>query len=116
MWKTGGSYDEVYTAVRALRGVTSPNVGFMCQLINWAVSWGNWTQTDWRRGREGMQWGVAAGQAVAPRTEQKQQTVLALQFRGKMLRCTGEFVAGLASSLCTTTPANPGLRAAVSLS
>jgi hypothetical protein len=38
MWKTGGSYDEVYQAVRALRGVTSPNVGFMCQLINWAVS------------------------------------------------------------------------------
>jgi len=37
MWKTGGSYDEVYQAVRALRGVTSPNVGFMCQLINWAV-------------------------------------------------------------------------------
>ncbi|WIA18490.1 hypothetical protein OEZ85_009944 [Tetradesmus obliquus] len=36
MWKTGGSYDEVYQAVRALRGVTSPNVGFMCQLINWA--------------------------------------------------------------------------------
>jgi dual specificity MAP kinase phosphatase len=38
MWKTGGTYDEVYQAVRALRGVTSPNVGFMCQLINWAVS------------------------------------------------------------------------------
>jgi dual specificity MAP kinase phosphatase len=38
MWKTGGSYDDVYQAVRALRGVTSPNVGFMCQLINWAVS------------------------------------------------------------------------------
>lgn len=38
MWKTGGSYDEVYQTVRALRGVTSPNVGFMCQLINWAVS------------------------------------------------------------------------------
>jgi dual specificity MAP kinase phosphatase len=40
MWKTRGSYDEVYQAVRALRGVTSPNVGFMCQLINWAVSFG----------------------------------------------------------------------------
>lgn len=38
MWKTGGTYDEVYQAVRALRGITSPNVGFMCQLINWAVS------------------------------------------------------------------------------
>lgn len=38
MWKLGGTYDEVYTTVRALRGVTSPNVGFMCQLINWAVS------------------------------------------------------------------------------
>lgn len=37
MWRTGGSYDEVYQAVRALRGVTSPNVGFMCQLMNWAV-------------------------------------------------------------------------------
>ncbi|KAF6262347.1 hypothetical protein COO60DRAFT_1699341 [Scenedesmus sp. NREL 46B-D3] len=36
MWKTGCSYDEVYQAVRTLRGVTSPNVGFMCQLINWA--------------------------------------------------------------------------------
>ncbi|KAF6252951.1 hypothetical protein COO60DRAFT_1643545 [Scenedesmus sp. NREL 46B-D3] len=36
MYRSGGSYQEVYGAVRALRGVTSPNVGFMCQLINWA--------------------------------------------------------------------------------
>ncbi|KAF6257744.1 protein-tyrosine phosphatase-like protein [Scenedesmus sp. NREL 46B-D3] len=36
MWRTGGTYQEVYQAVRALRGVTSPNVGFTCQLINWA--------------------------------------------------------------------------------
>lgn len=38
MWKTGGSYEEIYQTVRALRGVTSPNIGFMCQLMNWAVS------------------------------------------------------------------------------
>jgi len=38
MWKTGKSYDDMYKVVRGKRGVTSPNVGFMCQLMNWEVS------------------------------------------------------------------------------
>jgi protein-tyrosine phosphatase len=38
MLKTNQTYDDVYKVVRAKRGVTSPNVGFMCQLINWGVS------------------------------------------------------------------------------
>jgi protein tyrosine phosphatase len=37
MWKTNQTYDDMYKVVRAKRGVTSPNVGFMCQLINWGV-------------------------------------------------------------------------------
>jgi hypothetical protein len=37
MWKSGKGYDDVYTAVRALRGVTSPNIGFTCQLLQWQV-------------------------------------------------------------------------------
>ena len=35
MWKLGQPYDEVYKAVRALRGVASPNIGFTCQLLQW---------------------------------------------------------------------------------
>jgi protein-tyrosine phosphatase len=40
MWKSGKGYEEVYAAVRALRGVTSPNMGFMCQLLEWQVRGG----------------------------------------------------------------------------
>ncbi|KAI8466485.1 MAG: hypothetical protein J3K34DRAFT_524485 [Monoraphidium minutum] len=35
MWKLGHQYEDVYQAVRALRGVTSPNIGFTCQLLQW---------------------------------------------------------------------------------
>jgi dual specificity MAP kinase phosphatase len=45
MWKTGQTYDQVYQAVRNLRGVCSPNIGFTCQLLQWQV--GSWTWHSW---------------------------------------------------------------------
>jgi dual specificity MAP kinase phosphatase len=39
MWKTGCySYPEICKVVKGQRGITNPNVGFMCQLIEWGVS------------------------------------------------------------------------------
>ncbi|GAX85233.1 hypothetical protein CEUSTIGMA_g12653.t1 [Chlamydomonas eustigma] len=35
MWKTGGSYDEVFAKVKEARGVANPNIGFTCQLLQW---------------------------------------------------------------------------------
>ncbi len=32
MWKLGQPYDEVYQAVKAMRGVANPNIGFTCQV------------------------------------------------------------------------------------
>ncbi len=32
MWKTGRSYDEVFSQVKAHRGVANPNIGFICQV------------------------------------------------------------------------------------
>jgi len=38
MWRTGGTYRDVFDSVKAHRGVANPNIGFICQLINWGVS------------------------------------------------------------------------------
>ncbi|KAK9802040.1 hypothetical protein WJX73_005215 [Symbiochloris irregularis] len=35
MWRTGMPYDEATSAIKAQRGVVNPNIGFMCQLLNW---------------------------------------------------------------------------------
>lgn len=35
MWRSGLSYDEVYAKVKEARGVTNPNIGFTCQLLQW---------------------------------------------------------------------------------
>eukprot|EP00891_Asterochloris_glomerata_P006960 jgi/Astpho2/6960/e_gw1.00107.230.1_t len=35
MWRLDRPYDEVYTQVKAIRGVANPNIGFTCQLLNW---------------------------------------------------------------------------------
>ncbi|CAG9467856.1 unnamed protein product [Pedinophyceae sp. YPF-701] len=35
MWKTGRPYDEVYGRVKAARGIVNPNIGFICQLLQW---------------------------------------------------------------------------------
>lgn len=35
MWKLDQGYDEVYQAVKAIRGVANPNIGFTCQLLQW---------------------------------------------------------------------------------
>ncbi|GBG91824.1 hypothetical protein CBR_g53715 [Chara braunii] len=35
MWKEGKSYDDAFRDVKAARGVTNPNMGFACQLIQW---------------------------------------------------------------------------------
>lgn len=32
MWKRGQPFDEVLTAVKAIRGVANPNIGFTCQV------------------------------------------------------------------------------------
>ena len=33
MWRLDRPYDEVYTQVKAIRGVANPNIGFTCQVI-----------------------------------------------------------------------------------
>ena len=33
MWRLDKPYDEVYTQVKAIRGVANPNIGFTCQVI-----------------------------------------------------------------------------------
>uniref|UniRef100_A0A061SBV6 Protein-tyrosine-phosphatase mkp1-like n=1 Tax=Tetraselmis sp. GSL018 TaxID=582737 RepID=A0A061SBV6_9CHLO len=35
MWKLDQSFDEVFAAVKAIRGVANPNIGFTCQLLQW---------------------------------------------------------------------------------
>lgn len=35
MWKLDKPYDEVFAAVKAIRGVANPNIGFTCQLLQW---------------------------------------------------------------------------------
>ncbi|GBG71031.1 hypothetical protein CBR_g8330 [Chara braunii] len=35
MWKEGRSYDDVFRDVKTARGVTNPNMGFACQLLQW---------------------------------------------------------------------------------
>jgi dual specificity MAP kinase phosphatase len=34
MWKRNQPFDEVLTAVKAIRGVANPNIGFTCQVIS----------------------------------------------------------------------------------
>lgn len=33
MWKNSWPYDKAYQAVKAVRGVTNPNIGFTCQVL-----------------------------------------------------------------------------------
>ena len=35
MHRTGGSYEDVFRALKERRGVINPNVGFACQLLQW---------------------------------------------------------------------------------
>lgn len=35
MWKTGRNYEEVFQSVKDVRGVVNPNIGFICQLLQW---------------------------------------------------------------------------------
>ncbi|DBA98729.1 TPA: hypothetical protein ACH3X1_014502 [Trebouxia sp. C0004] len=35
MWRSDHAYDEVFQHVKAKRGVANPNIGFICQLLNW---------------------------------------------------------------------------------
>eukprot|EP00192_Tetraselmis_astigmatica_P005343 CAMPEP_0117665056 /NCGR_PEP_ID=MMETSP0804-20121206/9588_1 /TAXON_ID=1074897 /ORGANISM="Tetraselmis astigmatica, Strain CCMP880" /LENGTH=453 /DNA_ID=CAMNT_0005472407 /DNA_START=494 /DNA_END=1857 /DNA_ORIENTATION=+ len=35
MWKLDQPYEEVFAAVKAIRGVANPNIGFTCQLLQW---------------------------------------------------------------------------------
>lgn len=35
MWKCNQSYEEVFSRVKAIRGVANPNIGFTCQLMQW---------------------------------------------------------------------------------
>lgn len=32
MWKTNRGYDDVFSQVKAQRGVANPNIGFICQV------------------------------------------------------------------------------------
>lgn len=34
MWKRDIPYDQAYQAVKAIRGVTNPNIGFTCQVCH----------------------------------------------------------------------------------
>lgn len=35
MWKSGQSFDQAMTQVKAARGIAMPNIGFTCQLLQW---------------------------------------------------------------------------------
>jgi hypothetical protein len=35
MWREGRGYDEVFAEVKGMRGVANPNIGFICQLLQW---------------------------------------------------------------------------------
>ncbi|KAL4430635.1 hypothetical protein ABPG75_005891 [Micractinium tetrahymenae] len=35
MWKRAAGYDDVFQEVKAARGVANPNIGFICQLLQW---------------------------------------------------------------------------------
>ena len=36
MWRDGEGYDDAFARVKAVRGVANPNMGFACQLLQWA--------------------------------------------------------------------------------
>jgi hypothetical protein len=36
MWRDGAGYDDTFARVKAARGVANPNMGFACQLLQWA--------------------------------------------------------------------------------
>jgi predicted protein tyrosine phosphatase len=36
MWRDGDGYDDAFARVKAARGVANPNMGFACQLLQWA--------------------------------------------------------------------------------
>ena len=36
MWRDGEGYDDAFARVKAARGVANPNMGFACQLLQWA--------------------------------------------------------------------------------
>ena len=35
MFHSGGTYQDVFRAVKAIRGIANPNIGFACQLLQW---------------------------------------------------------------------------------
>eukprot|EP00850_Spirogloea_muscicola_P020507 SM000218S06603 [mRNA] locus=s218:100838:104332:+ [translate_table: standard] len=35
MWRSGASFEDVFREVKEKRGVTNPNMGFACQLLQW---------------------------------------------------------------------------------
>jgi hypothetical protein len=35
MWKENRSYEDVFAEVKQMRGVANPNIGFICQLLQW---------------------------------------------------------------------------------
>lgn len=35
MWKEGRAYEDVFAEVKQMRGVANPNIGFICQLLQW---------------------------------------------------------------------------------
>jgi len=35
MWKQGLTYDQAFHSLREARGIGQPNIGFICQLIDW---------------------------------------------------------------------------------
>jgi len=60
MWRTRRPYQEVFRAVKAIRGIANPNIGFACQLINWQK------RTAGRGGGAGARGGGGAGAGSAP--------------------------------------------------
>ena len=35
MWKEGRTYEDIFDEVKKMRGVANPNIGFICQLLQW---------------------------------------------------------------------------------
>lgn len=56
MWKHNQPYDKAYQAVKAIRGVTNPNIGFTCQVQQTTERLA--PGAFWERGCPGRQRGV----------------------------------------------------------
>ena len=82
MWKREANYDDVFTAVKACRGVANPNIGFICQVGPQGCfssdAGGSTGCPGWRRGlKGGSQAGACPCHHQPPSLHAARQTTVA---------------------------------------